>query len=66
MVFPPVALRSGQAGKATRTGWFRVERRYRDGWSTLYNSPMPFSQYFSGGRATERVFQSQAVCLPVG
>ncbi|MEV6548446.1 L,D-transpeptidase [Streptomyces sp. NPDC051597] len=55
VVFTPVAVRSGRAALPTRTGWFHVERRKQDDWSTLYNSPMTYSQYFSGGQAIHGV-----------
>ncbi|WP_327351667.1 L,D-transpeptidase [Streptomyces sp. NBC_01304] len=51
MLFRPVLIRSGRAGLPTRTGWFKVGYRVKNEWSRLYNSPMPFSQYFSGGQA---------------
>jgi lipoprotein-anchoring transpeptidase ErfK/SrfK len=35
----------------TRTGHFRVFYRNIDHVSSLYNSPMPYSQFFSGGQA---------------
>ncbi|GGO52726.1 murein L,D-transpeptidase [Streptomyces lasiicapitis] len=58
VVFPPVAIRSGRAAYATRTGWFRVGRRILDEWSTRYRAPMPFSQYFSGGQAIHGVYSN--------
>ncbi|MFF1480813.1 L,D-transpeptidase [Streptomyces sp. NPDC058301] len=58
VVFTPVAIRSGRAALPTRTGWFRVEERRRDDWSTLYDSPMTFSQYFSGGQAIHGVYNN--------
>lgn len=58
VAFTPVAIRSGRAELPTRTGWFRVERRKQDDWSTLYNSPMTFSQYFSGGQAIHGVYNN--------
>ncbi|MFD9484468.1 L,D-transpeptidase [Streptomyces sp. NPDC059991] len=58
VVFTPVAIRSGRAELPTRTGWFHVEWRKQDDWSTLYNSPMTFSQYFSGGQAIHGVYNN--------
>jgi hypothetical protein len=46
-----VPARSGAPGYETRTGRFRIQRRVRDDYSTLYNQPMPYAQYFSGGQA---------------
>jgi hypothetical protein len=43
--------RFGCAGSATREGTFTVFRKVRHDWSYLYNSPMPYSMYFSGGQA---------------
>lgn len=54
--FAPVGLRSGQSETPTRTGWFKVEWRNRDHVSTLYDTPMPFSQFFSGGQAIHGVY----------
>jgi hypothetical protein len=50
-VFGPVPVRSGRVGAATRTGWFRIFRRDLNHISSLYHSPMPFSQFFSNGQA---------------
>ncbi|MDO5684092.1 MAG: L,D-transpeptidase family protein [Propionibacteriaceae bacterium] len=43
--------RFGSTKTPTREGTFSVQRKVRDEWSWLYNSPMPFSLYFSGGQA---------------
>ncbi|MBQ1162161.1 L,D-transpeptidase family protein [Streptomyces sp. A73] len=51
VVVRAVPIRSGARGYETRTGRFKIQRRVRDDYSTLYNQPMPFSQYFSGGQA---------------
>lgn len=56
--FGPVPIRSGRAGYATRTGMKRVYWRHKDHWSTLYNSPMPFSQFFDGGQAFHGMYGS--------
>lgn len=44
-------VRGGSRGHKTRTGNFRVYWRDKDHISSLYNSPMPNSQFFSGGQA---------------
>lgn len=51
VVFGPVAIRSGRAGYPTRTGTHKVYLRNRHHHSTIYNSPMPYSQFFDGGQA---------------
>ncbi len=44
-------VRGGSQSTPTRTGSFVVYYRDIDHWSTLYDSPMPYSQFFSGGQA---------------
>ncbi len=44
-------VRGGDYYYATRTGHFSVFMRDRDHVSGLYGSPMPYSQFFSGGQA---------------
>ncbi|WP_377270164.1 L,D-transpeptidase [Peterkaempfera sp. SMS 1(5)a] len=56
IVFDDVPVRTGRVGNATRTGWFRVYRRDIDHWSKEYKSPMPYSQFFSGGQALHGVY----------
>ncbi len=51
VVFGPVPVRTGRRGYVTRTGLWHVFRRVRNDYSTLYHTPMPYSQYFSGGEA---------------
>ncbi|MFI9202325.1 L,D-transpeptidase [Streptomyces sp. NPDC053048] len=52
VLFGPVPVRTGRAGQTTRTGRFKVYLRSKNHVSTLYaNSPMPYSQFFSGGQA---------------
>jgi hypothetical protein len=58
VVWGPVPMRSGRAGYRTRTGWFKVYWKHKNHWSTLYNSPMPYSQFFSGGQAFHAVYGS--------
>jgi lipoprotein-anchoring transpeptidase ErfK/SrfK len=43
--------RFGLPGTLTREGSFRVNRKSRDHWSTLYRTWMPFAMFFSGGQA---------------
>jgi lipoprotein-anchoring transpeptidase ErfK/SrfK len=44
-------VRGGSSSTKTRTGDFRVYLRDRDHTSSLFGSPMPYSQFFSGGQA---------------
>jgi hypothetical protein len=44
-------VRGGSSDHPTRTGDFRVYYRDIDHVSSLYDSPMPYSQFFSGGQA---------------
>lgn len=55
ILYGPVPMRSGGVRHPTRTGWFRIYWRHRHHWSTLYNSPMPYAQFFSGGQAFHAV-----------
>jgi lipoprotein-anchoring transpeptidase ErfK/SrfK len=43
--------RFGLPGTLTREGSFRVSRKSRDHWSSLYRTWMPFAMFFSGGQA---------------
>ncbi|MEU6082146.1 L,D-transpeptidase [Streptomyces sp. NPDC047108] len=56
VVFGPVPIRSGMAGFPTRVGWNAVYLRSKDHVSTLYDSPMPFAQFFNGGQAFHGVY----------
>ncbi|MFI8894756.1 L,D-transpeptidase [Streptomyces paradoxus] len=58
VVFGAVPIRSGRAGYRTRAGWHKVYWRHKNHWSTLYNTPMPYSQFFSGGQAFHGVYGS--------
>ncbi|MEU0435345.1 L,D-transpeptidase family protein [Streptomyces sp. NPDC006290] len=58
ILYGPVPMRSGGAGHRTRTGWFRIFWKHRYHWSTLYNTPMPYAQFFSGGQAFHAVYGS--------
>lgn len=64
VLFGPVHIRSGRAGYGTRTGWHRVYWRHKNHVSSLYNSPMPYSQFFNGGQAFHGVYGS--LFTPVG
>ncbi|MEU5366607.1 L,D-transpeptidase family protein [Streptomyces sp. NPDC005925] len=44
-------VRFGAKGTPTREGTFRVYWKSRHHWSTLYDSPMPYAMFFSGGQA---------------
>ncbi|MCX5392613.1 L,D-transpeptidase family protein [Streptomyces sp. NBC_00094] len=59
-----VNIRSGRAGYATRTGWHTVYWRHKDHWSSIYDTPMPFSQFFSGGQAFHAVYGQ--IATPTG
>jgi peptidoglycan hydrolase-like protein with peptidoglycan-binding domain len=43
--------RFGCPGMATRTGTFKVFRKSRHHVSSLFNTPMPYAMFFSGGQA---------------
>ncbi|MFF3584171.1 L,D-transpeptidase family protein [Streptomyces mirabilis] len=58
VLWGPVPMRSGRAGYRTRTGWFKVYWKHKSHWSTLYNTPMPYSQFFSGGEAFHAIYGS--------
>ncbi|MFD0153230.1 L,D-transpeptidase [Streptomyces sp. NPDC055721] len=59
-----VNVRSGRVGYATRTGWHSVYWRHKDHWSSIYNTPMPYSQFFSGGQAFHAVYGQ--IATPTG
>jgi hypothetical protein len=46
-----MAVRFGSSGTPTREGVFTVYWKSRDHVSTLYDSPMPYAMFFSGGQA---------------
>ncbi|KQT93650.1 hypothetical protein ASG49_01225 [Marmoricola sp. Leaf446] len=50
-VLRSVSVRFGSSYTPTREGQFAVERKSRDHVSSLYDSPMPFAMFFSGGQA---------------
>ncbi|WP_426404082.1 L,D-transpeptidase family protein [Streptomyces sp. R-07] len=64
VTYPVVNIRSGRPGYATRTGWHTVYWRHKDHWSSIYDTPMPYSQFFSGGQAFHAVYGQLAT--PVG
>lgn len=51
LVYGPVPVRTGRKGYRTRTGLKKIYWRNIDHVSTLYNVPMPYSQFFDGGQA---------------
>ncbi|MEV6383604.1 L,D-transpeptidase family protein [Streptomyces sp. NPDC051773] len=46
-----VEVRFGSEYTPTREGLFSVYFKSRDHWSTLYDTPMPYAMFFSGGQA---------------
>ncbi|GGL76020.1 lipoprotein [Streptomyces fumigatiscleroticus] len=46
-----MAVRFGTQYSPTREGVFHVYWKSRNHWSTLYDSPMPYAMFFSGGQA---------------
>lgn len=55
-------VRGGAADSKTRVGSFTVYRRSKDHVSNLYDAPMPYAQFFSGGQA---VHGSRAMVNPL-
>ncbi|MER5463263.1 L,D-transpeptidase [Streptomyces sp. NPDC002668] len=55
LVYGPVAVRTGRKGYETRTGLKKISWRDIDHVSSLYNVPMPYSQFFDGGQAFHSV-----------
>ncbi|MFD6226798.1 L,D-transpeptidase family protein [Streptomyces sp. NPDC060232] len=49
--YGPVPVRTGKDGTETRTGSKKIYHRSIDHWSTLYNVPMPYAQFFDRGIA---------------
>ncbi|MEV5980014.1 L,D-transpeptidase family protein [Streptomyces sp. NPDC052114] len=52
----PVPIRTGRAGYRTRTGWHKVYWKHKNHWSSLYDTPMPYSQFFNGGQAFHAIY----------
>ncbi len=48
--------RFGGQGYRTREGNWRIFRKVKDDFSSLYQTPMPWSMYFSGGQAVHYSF----------
>ncbi|WP_329064219.1 L,D-transpeptidase family protein [Streptomyces sp. NBC_01429] len=51
LAYGPVPVRTGRKGYATRTGLTKIYWRHKDHVSTIYDVPMPYSQFFDGGQA---------------
>jgi lipoprotein-anchoring transpeptidase ErfK/SrfK len=51
VVYGPVRVATGRAGLPTPTGNFHVWYKVVNGWSSIYDSPMPYSVFFYGGDA---------------
>ncbi|MFF3553689.1 L,D-transpeptidase [Streptomyces tsukubensis] len=58
VIFRPVPARTGMPGYGTRTGWFEIFQREREFWSTQFEGPMPFAQFFSGGQALHASYRA--------
>ncbi|MFC7307476.1 L,D-transpeptidase family protein [Streptomyces monticola] len=57
-LFGPVPVRTGKRSTPTRSGWHKVYWKHKNHYSTLFNTPMPFSQFFSGGQAFHAIYGS--------
>ncbi|MGC0327853.1 hypothetical protein RKD23_000843 [Streptomyces sp. SAI-170] len=55
LVYGPVPVRTGRDGYETRTGLKKIYWRDIDHVSSIYNVPMPYSQFFDGGQAFHSV-----------
>ncbi|MFD5323844.1 L,D-transpeptidase family protein [Streptomyces sp. NPDC127092] len=64
VTFGVVNIRSGRPGYRTRTGWHTVYWRHKDHWSSIYDTPMPYSQFFDGGQAFHGVYGQ--IATPTG
>ncbi|RDG35946.1 L,D-transpeptidase family protein [Streptomyces corynorhini] len=51
LTYGPVPVRTGRKGYATRTGLKKIYWRHKDHVSSIYDVPMPYSQFFDGGQA---------------
>ncbi len=58
VVLGPLRVRTGRPGAATPDGDHRITVRDADHISALYGTPMPWAQYFDGGRAFHGVYGS--------
>ncbi|MFE1440435.1 L,D-transpeptidase family protein [Streptomyces sp. NPDC058739] len=55
LVYGPVPVRTGRNGYETRTGLKKIYWRDIDHVSSIYDVPMPYSQFFDGGQAFHSV-----------
>ena len=55
LVYGPVPVRTGRKGFVTRTGLKKIYWRDLHHVSSLYDTPMPYSQFFDGGQAFHSV-----------
>ncbi|NBM15029.1 L,D-transpeptidase [Streptomyces sp. GC420] len=53
--YGPVPVRTGRNGYETRTGAKKIYWRHKNHVSSIYNVPMPYSQFFDGGQAFHSV-----------
>ncbi|WP_424211684.1 L,D-transpeptidase family protein [Streptomyces sp. BI20] len=51
ILYAPVPVRTGRDDEETRPGTHEIYWRNKDHHSTLYDSPMPYAQFFDGGQA---------------
>ncbi|MGS2589942.1 L,D-transpeptidase family protein [Streptomyces hebeiensis] len=51
LVYGPVPVRTGRDGYETRTGLKKIYWKHKNHVSTIYDVPMPYSQFFDGGQA---------------
>ncbi|MBY8883833.1 L,D-transpeptidase family protein [Streptomyces sp. PTM05] len=58
ILFGPVRVRTGKTGMRTRDGLYRVYWRHEYHVSTIYGTPMPYSQFFDGGEAFHGIYGS--------
>ncbi|WP_371662084.1 L,D-transpeptidase family protein [Streptomyces sp. NBC_00280] len=58
VVYGPVPVRTGRTAYPTRGGWHKVYWKHKNHHSTLYDTPMPYAQFFSGGQAFHAVYGS--------
>ncbi|MEV6109322.1 L,D-transpeptidase [Streptomyces sp. NPDC051940] len=64
-VYGAVPVRSGRAGRETRTGLHTIWLRDRDEWSWMFGEPMPYAQYFDQGQALHGVMDRD-IHRPIG
>ncbi|MDH6217367.1 L,D-transpeptidase family protein [Streptomyces pseudovenezuelae] len=55
-----MSVRFGATGTPTRDGVFHVYWKSRNHYSTLYDSPMPYAMFFSGGQAVHYSYDFSA------